>query len=234
VELVSREDFPFELRLTLTRKGIKTFTCSERDVPTPTLAVHKYVRSLQALQRTGALELYDLERGSRLGYGKMNSREFSHLDQYRRVLDDVLLVEEHYQVEFMIPTRPTDEDLSALGLLRRLIDGEPHQIPELTLEVIKILAPSNETPEPMPGEFDYQVEMPNYFRPIILFGKEVATGPILLIINKAVVGNQEEYRRFLKSAAIGEAMKLVLRVNGIVTAVAQGTRKRNPPKANAR
>jgi len=175
-------------------------------------AVRKLTGALKAMYSSQELEVYDLESSVAL----LRSHGISGalpdwFSAYDALLDDAVRVADFYEVDLKMPETPTATDLESLALLNCLIDGLPLAAENITCTLIKRANIGDGQEESILGVGSYLLTFPEYSVRPVLFGVPVCTGPVVYQIPRASVENPEAVCRFLRTAAAGEDITLVLR-----------------------
>ena len=195
-------------------------------------AIRKFMDAIDALRVDGALELYNLERGSRLSKGEMKTGVVEEWDKgFQQLVGHALAVADHYGVQLRY-RKPEMADLQTLAHLYALIEGLSLPATDLTLNLVKITGATNETYESMKNPAAYRLVAPHLEPEPVLFGVAIPTGPVVWDMPEATVEETETTFQRISKASVGDRFEVRLKLSAPVQ-IRAGGRRSGPPGAPA-
>jgi hypothetical protein len=189
-------------------------------------AIQKLMNAIDALRVDGVLELYNLERGSRLSKGEMKGAALEEWDNgFQKLVDHALAISEHYGIQLRY-RKPELADLQTLAHLYALIGGLPLPATDLTLNLVKITGATTETYESMKNPAAYRLAAPCLEPVPVLFGVAVPTGTVVWDIPEATVEEPEATFQRISKASVGDRFEVKLKLSAPVRIRAGGRRSR--------
>jgi hypothetical protein len=218
----TREQLPFALHLTipLDGRGPGAVQFELSLLGKDFREIQRFFRVIQALRKHGLITATDLETDRVLFQGVVDLEpEGEEVQAFQKFLDEIVSVEDFYNVALVWPAEFNENDFHGLEILKSLKDGTPSDV-TITFASVTTKSESKVDNQRIAenlraGTISVWLE-PEEVSRFGLFGVQVFEGPIRVIVNRAEVINRDVAVSAFEAASAGDIINVEVQSRGPV------------------